>query len=133
MILVLLLLLEVPHHFSATAKQLSAIKTTRLNSPRSLKWNAGGIYDDRLGWVSVATENTCFNVGEYDGEDKKEIREKQCDNAKMGPWVSFLGRELNPTLSAFESNGSRWEYDKASIAPALVAGGDPYYVLEDAR
>ena len=114
---------------------MSAVKTTRLDSslPYSLKWNAGAIFDNDLGWVSVATENSCFNEGEYEGEGTAESRDTHCDNTKMGPWVSFLGRELHPKLPAFESRGSRWEYDRSSIAPALAHRSNPYYVLEDAR
>ena len=113
---------------------MSAIKTTRLDSPQehSIKWNAGAVYYKRLGWVAVATENYCFNDGEYQGEGTYETRD-HCDNTRMGPWVAFMGRELRPTLSAFESNGSRWEYDKVSITQTIDHGGVPYYVVEDAR
>ena len=108
----------------------SALRTHRLDSNyhSGIMWNAGAIRDDRLGWISVATENNCFNDWTNEYRDATH-----CDNTKMGPWVSFMGRGRLPALTEFISNGSRWEYDTSSIQPFILSGDNPYYVVEDAR
>ncbi|KAK9794059.1 hypothetical protein WJX73_001827 [Symbiochloris irregularis] len=87
-------------------------------------WNAAAVIHPDLGWVAFATHSNCFwlECGPFE--------------AKMRPWVSFLGWKELPEVTSFSLGGHRWDFSPGSLVAPFKAcgmGPDTKYLVADFR